>query len=220
MLFLSSLIGVLLLSFGDSTGKTYVSFTDPTVNYSRCNHLEVDFMLYSSSMTKNGRIFLLGDSLIGQMCRDTKFCGKAVDGSVYTVNLTPNITSPTTWSYFRMHFLNGAPKVQIYHLGQYGGQIYIFEKELFWGFHPKANDILIMLFGAHFHDSQVFAYVIYIQTNTFYVHMYIYVYIYIYVYLRVFLFICIFTCIFIYICTYIYIYIHIYIIYMYVLTRP
>ena len=167
------------MSFGDlcassvAAEKTYVSLTDPTVNYSRCNFPEMDFMLYSSAMSKKSRIFLLGDSLIGQMCRDTKFCGKMGDGSLFTVNLTPNITSPSNWSYFRMHHLNGVRKVKVFHLGQYGGQIYIFEKELFWGFHPKANDILIMLFGAHFHEPKVMDFGICFRRNNAYICMYV-----------------------------------------------
>jgi len=113
--------------------------------------------IWSSMISSNlMRIFLLGDSLIGQMCRDTKFCGRADDGTLDMVDLKPNYTSQSNWPYFRMHHLNGFPQIKIFHLGQYGGNVTTFEKELFWTFKPRSFDILIILFGAHIHSHFLF----------------------------------------------------------------
>lgn len=127
--------------------------TATSLNYSQCDQKEADFVILTASMSERTRIFLLGDSLIGQMCRDTKFCGRNEDTTLDMVDLKPNNTNASDWSYYRLHHLHGVPNIKIYHLGQYGGFAHSFEKELFWTFKPKVYDILILLFGAHFHTQ-------------------------------------------------------------------
>ena len=117
-------------------------------------------MLYSANMVgKSKRIFLMGDPMLGDMCRETDFCSRTKEDdelSAFTVKLKPNFSSPSNWSNFEMHTLNGAPQITVYHLSQSKKQyIHIFEKELFWSFRPRVNDILIILFGAHFRGEKV-----------------------------------------------------------------
>lgn len=131
--------------------------TEKSPNNLQCNYKEVNFMLLSASMAgRTKRIFLLGDPMLGEMCRDTNFCNRTEDNSsAYTVKMQPNFSTPSNWSHFNMHQLNGAPQTAVYHLSQIKSHIFVMEKELFWGFRPRTADILIILFGAQLRREKV-----------------------------------------------------------------
>jgi hypothetical protein len=154
--------GGLFASISAISNKSHVPPPPPPENLSNvleCNYKKVDFMLYSAKMVgRSPRIFLLGDSILGDMCRDTAFCNNRTEdeSSAFTVKLKPNFSSPSNWSHFEMHNLNGGLQMSVYHLSQTNKQyVYIFERELFLSFHPKVKDILILLFGAYFRGEKV-----------------------------------------------------------------
>ena len=128
------------------------------LNYSACNYVDADFQYLLTNLTSSSgkvRIFLVGDSLIGQMCQDTKFCDRNKFGTLYTLKMNPMHTLQSDWIDFTMHRLSGAPRIEVYYFSQYGGYIHVFEKELFQTFHPTSSDVLIILFGAHSREPKV-----------------------------------------------------------------
>ena len=92
-------------------------------------------MLYSANMVdRTKRIFLLGDPMLGEMCQDTNFCNRTEDGTAaFTVKMQPNFSTPSNWTHFNMHLLNGATQIKVYHLSQIKSHIFVMEKELFLG---------------------------------------------------------------------------------------
>lgn len=144
-------ISLLLLSVSVISSN----FANPkNLSFIECEKKEADFALLVTSMIPRTRIFLVGDSLIGQLCRDSKFCSRKSDGTLDMVDLKPNHTHPSNWSYLRAHKLRGVPEINIYHFGQYGGNVYVFEKEIYWTYKPREFDLLVVLFGAHFHTKR------------------------------------------------------------------
>ena len=145
-----------IISFFISFGECWrnISPAEKGEQLSSCNYAEVDYMLYSASMLTTKRIFLVGDPLIGDMCRETAFCSRTEDGlSTFAIKMKPNFSTPDNWTHFNRHQLNGAPQVSVYHLGQSKLNVPIVEKELFWNFHPGVADILIVLFGNFRNDK-------------------------------------------------------------------
>ena len=147
-----------------SPNNLFLNITSSSsLHYSACNFVAANYQYlwtnFTATMGKM-RIFLLGDSLIGQMCRDTKVCDRNRDGSVYSKTISPLNSDISNWAYFKMHRLQGAPSIEIYHLGIYGGRVALFEKELFHMFHPNSSDVLITLFGAHLHTPEVVMYTV------------------------------------------------------------
>ena len=152
------LLLLLMIYFEDYAFAALKSTNATSLNFTMCNYVEADFQYLLTNFTSNVgniRIFLVGDSLIGQMCRDTKFCYRNKFGYVQTLNINPNSTRHSDWAYFRIYHLSGAPQIEVYHLAQYGGYIHIFETELFQTFHPTSSDVLFVLFGAHIHQPEV-----------------------------------------------------------------
>ena len=138
--------------------------------YTACNIKEAEdyqslLTYFTAANNAQTKIFLVGDSIIGQMCRNTNFCRHIVgngslddDNNVYTHIMKPNYSSPNDWGRFNMHQLSAAPNTTVYNLGQYGATmkiLNIFEEELFRSFFPTSADVMFILFGAHIHEKEV-----------------------------------------------------------------
>lgn len=116
-----------------TTPKFPCDIAPATVNFNRFH------------LTKPNRIFLLGDSLMGQMCHDL-FCDN------YEKIQQKPLDSTITWYYFNHHNLRGYPEIDVYHIF-HGHDAKVIKSQL-WIFEPQETDELFIHYGAHAHNNK------------------------------------------------------------------
>lgn len=99
------------------------------------------------------RIFLLGDSIIGQICRELMCVPNVMKV------MQPKVAVPkATWYLLREQAIKSSQGelAKAYHLAYFGRNVSVFSNELYKGYHPSPADIMIILVGAHFHHEEPF----------------------------------------------------------------
>lgn len=99
------------------------------------------------------RIFLVGDSIVGQICREV-LC---VPGA--QLDIQPRIVVPNnTWYLLREHAvkLSQGEISKAYHLAYFRLNVSIFREEIYQGFRPTPLDIMVILVGTHSNKVEYF----------------------------------------------------------------
>lgn len=119
-----------------------------------CDVPVAKYPMHLLNVSRESRIFLLGDSLIGQLCRESGFC-KAYNNTMFGRVMSAQHTNPALWYKLAEYKLNSVFSNPVYYLSHFRVEnVKLFKDELFKTYKPTEGDILIIQFAAHFQSTE------------------------------------------------------------------